>query len=185
MGLSVEDEKVDNVTVTTDMEEALALLNAGKRVILCSDSSTVAEVTLRASVSDRLLELQNVPDNMRQNRAPSPGTMGLMIDNSHPASRTYPPTATPTGNGFQWCINSYPLIIDRLPKDVDPVVEVIDNVERNYRLAPHARMQRWERETYDYQHRHRKRPPNIRKAHGCFQSVKEYMGSKNVSQRSL
>lgn len=27
------------------------------------------------------------------------------------------------------------LIIDRLPKDIDPIVEVIDNVERNYRLA--------------------------------------------------
>lgn len=129
-------KKVDNVTVTTDMEEALALLNAGKRVILCPDSSTVAEVTLGPLFQTDYWNyrmFRTICDKIEH--TPSPGTMGLMIDNSHPAFENYPTDSHTDWQWFPVVHNSYPLIIDRLPKDVDPVVEVIDNVERNYRLA--------------------------------------------------
>lgn len=129
-------KNIDNVTVTTDIEKALSLLEQGERVILCPDSSTVAEASLGPLFQTDYWNyrmFRTICDKIE--RTPSPGTMGLLIDSSHPAFDDY---ATDIHTDWQWfpvVHNSYPLIIDRLPKDVDPIVEVIDNIERNYRLA--------------------------------------------------
>ncbi len=129
-------KNVKGVTVTSDIDEALALLEKGGSVILHPDSATVAEATLGPLFMTDYWNyrmFRTICDNV--NRTPSPGTLGLLIDNKHPALASFP---TDTHTDWQWfpiVSNSYPLIIDRLPQSVDPIVEPIDNVERNYRLA--------------------------------------------------
>ena len=127
---------VENVTVTNNLKEALSLLAQGGRVILCPDSATVAKASLEPLFIPDFWNYRmyrSICDEM--NLTPSPGTLGLFINSNHPALSKFP---TDNHTDWQWysiVANSRPLIIDRLPQDVDPVIEVIDNVERNFRLS--------------------------------------------------
>lgn len=66
----------------------------------------------------------------------SPGTLGILTNPEHKALAEFP---TDTHTNWQWYSvvkNSYPLVLDAL-NDIDyrPIVQVIDNVERNHRLG--------------------------------------------------
>lgn len=69
------------------------------------------------------------------NRPVSPGTLGLLYNAQAPAFRSFP--------GFGrtdwqwWCIvrHSRPLILNSLPKEYRPLLQVVDNVERNHKLG--------------------------------------------------
>lgn len=66
---------------------------------------------------------------------PSPGTLGILCDPSHPAFGSFP---TEFHSNWQWwaiAINSNPLILDDMPMSLKPIVQVIDNFERNHRLG--------------------------------------------------
>ncbi|MCH5224609.1 MAG: beta-glycosidase [Muribaculaceae bacterium] len=128
--------KVDNVLVTTNLQEALKALEKGGRVILMPDSSTVAQASLEPLFTPDFWNYRmyrTICDEMHL--PPSPGTLGLYIDKEHPALAKFPTESHTDWQWYEIVANSRPLIIDRLPADVDPVVEVVDNVERNFRLA--------------------------------------------------
>ncbi len=132
-----EDMKpVKGVTMTSDLNEALSLLEKGKKVILTPDSATVASTTLGPLFMTDYWNyrmFQTICNNV--GRSPSPGTIGLLIDSNHPALSLFP---TDNHTDWQWfdiVANSRPLIIDRLPNSIDPIIEPIDNIDRNYRLA--------------------------------------------------
>ena len=62
-----------------------------------------------------------------------PSTMGLLMDNKHPALAKFP---TSTHTDWQWwdlCINSKSVSIDSL--NVEPIVRVIDNFVTNRSLS--------------------------------------------------
>jgi len=70
-----------------------------------------------------------------QNRPVSPGTMGILTDPSHPLFDDFP---TGSHSDWQWWSivkNSRPLILDRTPAGYKPVIQVIDNIERNHKLG--------------------------------------------------
>lgn len=128
--------KTKDITVTNNLTEALILLEQGEKVILCPDSNTVE----KASVDPLFVNdfwnyrmFRTICDEM--NLKPSPGTLGLLINNEHPALKKFPTDIHTDWQWFPIIANSRPLIIDRLPKDFDPIIEVIDNVERNFRLS--------------------------------------------------
>ena len=65
----------------------------------------------------------------------SPGTLGLLCDPEHPLFRDFP---TDEHTSWQWwpvVRSSHPFILDNTHKDYRPVVQVIDNVERNHKLG--------------------------------------------------
>lgn len=65
----------------------------------------------------------------------SPGTMGLLINSSHPALKDFP---TDTHTNWQWwnlVMNSRPMILDKYSNNFRPIVQVIDNWDRNHRLG--------------------------------------------------
>lgn len=128
--------RIEDVILTSDIDFALSALQRGEKVILAPDSSTVAPATLGPLFTTDFWNyrmFRTICDKLE--RKPSPGTLGLLIDESHPAFKKFPTSFHSDWQWFEVVNNSYPLIIDRLPKEVDPIVEVIDNVERNYRLA--------------------------------------------------
>ena len=66
---------------------------------------------------------------------PSPGTMGLLIDEKHPALSQFP---TDFHSDWQWWLptqNSSPIILDDAPVELLPLVETIDNVWRGHRMG--------------------------------------------------
>lgn len=65
----------------------------------------------------------------------SPGTLGILTDPSHPLFNSF---ATENHTNWQWfpvVKASRPLILDNLPAGYRPMVQVIDNIERNHRLG--------------------------------------------------
>lgn len=64
-----------------------------------------------------------------------PGTLGLVCDPKHPALAHFP---TEFHSNWQWwhlVRNSRPLILDSTPDDYRPIVQMIDNFERNHKLG--------------------------------------------------
>ncbi|MCH5232389.1 MAG: beta-glycosidase [Muribaculaceae bacterium] len=127
---------VENVFVTDNLDEAIDLLDKGRRVILFPDSAVSAEASIPGLfVTDfwNYRMFRTICDEM--GITPSPGTLGMLIDSAHPSLKSFP---TENHTDWQWfpiVTNSHPLVIDRLPQEVKPIIEVIDNVERNFRLA--------------------------------------------------
>ncbi len=65
----------------------------------------------------------------------APGTMGLLIDAAHPALAAFP---TSSHSEWQWwdlVTDSRAVVLDAAPAAYRPVVQVIDNFERNHKLG--------------------------------------------------
>lgn len=69
------------------------------------------------------------------NRPVSPGTLGILTDPKHPIFNSFPTDYHTNWQWFSIIKESCPLILDRLPTGYKPIVQVIDNVERNYKLG--------------------------------------------------
>lgn len=66
----------------------------------------------------------------------SPGTMGLYIPNpQHPIFKYFPTDNHTSWQWFHAVKTSHPVVLDKLPYRYSPIVQVIDNVERNHKLG--------------------------------------------------
>jgi hypothetical protein len=64
-----------------------------------------------------------------------PGTMGILCDPTHAALANFP---TESYSDWQWWdlnINSVVFKLDSMPKDIEPIIQIIDNFSRNHKLA--------------------------------------------------
>lgn len=122
--------------LTSDLDEAIRLLEKGKRVVLTPDSATVSQTTISPLFTTDFWNyrmFRNICDSIGQ--PSSPGTLGLLINAEHPLFRDFP---TDNHTDWQWqpiIAASRPLLSSRLPASVDPIVEPIDNPEMSRRLA--------------------------------------------------
>ncbi len=69
------------------------------------------------------------------NKPVSPGTLGILTNPEHPIFNSFP---TDFHTNWQWWSiikSSNPLILDHTPADYRPIVQVIDNLERNHKLG--------------------------------------------------
>lgn len=67
---------------------------------------------------------------------PAPvGTMGLVIDNSHPVFRSFPCERYSTYPWWSMISHSASIIMDKASPEWQPIVQTIDNVERNHKLG--------------------------------------------------
>lgn len=112
-----------DVLVTTSFEEAINGLNQGKKVLLSPDIEDISGITGKF-----------VPVFWSPVHFPNqPGTMGLLMDPTHPAFSNFP---TDFHSNWQWwdlCKQSKTLILDSLT--VEPIVTVIDNFFKNRKLG--------------------------------------------------
>lgn len=69
------------------------------------------------------------------NKPVSPGTLGLLTNPGHSLFKSFPTDAYMNWQWFPIVKQSYPMILDRLPVEYRPIVQVIDNVERNHKLG--------------------------------------------------
>ena len=65
----------------------------------------------------------------------SPGTLGLLMDPEHPIFNSFPTDFHTNWQWFSVIKASHPLILDSTPKKYRPVVQVIDNLQRNHKLG--------------------------------------------------
>ncbi|MGC4235101.1 MAG: glycoside hydrolase family 2 TIM barrel-domain containing protein [Niabella sp.] len=116
--------RTTDVYFTRSVDEALKMLEEGKKVLLNPDTSAIKGVQGRfASV---FWSPVHFPDQ--------PGTMGILCNPQHPALQQFP---TAFHSDWQWwdlITSSKTMVIDSLPA-MTPVVRVIDNFFKNRKMA--------------------------------------------------
>lgn len=122
---AVQEVNTANAYFTTSPDEAIALLEQGKNVLLNPD--TAALKGARGRYPTVFWSPVHFPD-------PS-GTMGLLIDRESKAFAGFP---TETYTSWQWwdmVKNSKSMVLDELPVQINPLVRVIDNFFKNRSMA--------------------------------------------------
>ena len=76
---------------------------------------------------------KTISENM--NKPVSPGTLGIYTDPKHPLFHNFPTEFHTNWQWFPIIKNSRPFILDDTPQNYMPIVQVIDNFERNHKLG--------------------------------------------------
>jgi hypothetical protein len=122
--------------VTHSLDEALERLERGEHVLLVPDHNDIEDISIPGLfITDYWCYPMFRGICERNGKTPSPGTLGLLIDCEHPVFKSFP---TNSHSDWQWWSivkNSRSMILDDSPQDFLPVVQSIDNFERNHKLG--------------------------------------------------
>lgn len=126
--------KKNGVIITREMTDEIGKkMHDGARVLLMPDSTSLCVGGLFQTDYWNYRMFKTISEN---NKKPvSPGSLGILTDPQHPIFRCFP---TEMHTNWQWypvIKNSHPMILDNTAKDYRPIVQVIDNVERNHKLG--------------------------------------------------
>ena len=113
----------NNIVVTSSYTVAEQVLKKGGKVLLNPDFKTLD------GIEGRFVPVFWSPVHFPN----QPATMGVLVDDKHPAFKSFP---TDTHSDWQWwdlCINSKTIVTDLL--NVTPIVRLIDNFVTNHHLA--------------------------------------------------
>lgn len=123
----------ENAVVTGEWREARSALAKGERVLFLPKNIR----------SDRSVEgtyctdfwnypmFRSISESM--NKPVPVGTLGLLIDNAHPALAQFPSETYSTAQWYDIVSSSRTVILDG--SGIDPIVRTIDNCERNHSLG--------------------------------------------------
>lgn len=124
------------ITETNNLEVALQKLKAGEKVLFFPDHKKYQEFTVGGLFTTDYWNYKMFKGISENNHKPvSPGTMGLLMDPLHPLFKSFP---TEFHTDWQWwpmVKKSRPFILDNAPAGYKPLVQVVDNIERNYKLG--------------------------------------------------
>ena len=129
--------KTGNVVVARQLtDDVLNALKQGGKVLLMPRGEDCKEVTVGGLFQTDYWNyrmFKSICDRIK--KPASPGTLGILTNPEHPVFDDFP---TEYHTNWQWypiIKHSYPLILDGMPKEYRPIVQVIDNVERNHKLG--------------------------------------------------
>jgi hypothetical protein len=71
----------------------------------------------------------------RNGKPVSPGTLGILTNPNHPVFSSFPTDFHSNWQWFSIIKHSHPFILDHVPYDYLPIIQVVDNVERNHKLG--------------------------------------------------
>ena len=127
----------ENVTVATVWDDALTRrLQRGERVLFFPPHASVKDRTVPPQFISDFWNWQVFKKSAESmDRPPSAGTLGLLTDPRHPVFDTFP---TDSHTNWQWWSitqHTRPMILDDTPAAYRPIVQVIDNIDRNHKLG--------------------------------------------------
>lgn len=135
-----EDNKVEaaeDIYIANDLDNQLMnkLRGGGKVLLFPSKEKYQAQTVGGLFQTDywNYRMFKSICENI--NKPVSPGTLGILTNPEHPALADFPTEYHTNWQWFPIVKQSYPMILDRLPDEYRPVVQVIDNVERNHKLG--------------------------------------------------
>ncbi|CAH1191841.1 Beta-galactosidase [Paenibacillus auburnensis] len=116
-------------------DEVLALLEQGENVLLMPKPESLNNAIEGYYCTDFWCYpmFRSISESM--NRPIPVGTMGLLIDNSHPVFRDFPCEEHSTYPWWNIIENSKSFIMDGTDSAWSPMVQTIDNFERNHKLG--------------------------------------------------
>ena len=117
-------------------EHTMTALRQGKRVLLTPRHGSIEKQSVGGLFTPDYWNYAMFKTISEQNHKPvSPGTLGMLMNPKHPVFAAFP---TEGRTDWQWwsiALHSRPLILNSLPKDYRPVIQTVDNVERNHKLG--------------------------------------------------
>ena len=127
----------ENIVVSDKLDNAtLALLNDGKNVLLFPQAGDVVGVTVAGLFTPDYWNYRMFKGISEWLKKPvSPGTLSILTRPDLPLFTDFP---TEFHTNWQWWMivkNSHPLILDNTPAGYRPLVQVVDNIERNHKLG--------------------------------------------------
>lgn len=133
----IAEANFDGVTVTRDKKLFEKLYKVGRPVLYIPTEKDIRERSVGGLFTTDFWNY-NVFKGVTESLGiePSPGTLGLLIeDPKHEIFNSFP---TDSFTNWQWwhiVKNSRPIILDDMPADYFPIVQVIDNFDRNHKLG--------------------------------------------------
>jgi hypothetical protein len=126
-----------SITIATKLDSALLeKLKQGANVLLFPDHNMIKKQSVRPQfISEFWNWLVFKAGAEKQKRPVSAGTLGILTDPHHPMFRHFP---TEYHSNWQWWSitkNARPLILDKTDSTFRPIVQVIDNIDRNHKLG--------------------------------------------------
>lgn len=133
-----ENEKIPNTCkVVTRMDETVfQKLCDGAAVLWFPDHKEIADMSVGGLTTPdywNFAMFKGISEGMK--KPVSPGTLSLLMDPDHPLFKDFP---TEEHTNWQWWSlvkNSRPFILDSAPEGLRPLIQVVDNVERNHKLG--------------------------------------------------
>lgn len=115
--------------------DTISLLKQGKTVILAPKLSTLTNSIEGFFASDYWCYPMFKKICQEKGKKVAPGTLGILCDPKHPLFSKFP---TEFHSNWQWwhlLMNSRSIILDKTPSNCRPIVQTIDNFERNHKLG--------------------------------------------------
>jgi hypothetical protein len=133
----VNTDVPENINVSEKLDKVtLSGLNEGATVLYFPKFSDVSNLSVGGLYIPDYWNWRMFKGISESNKKPvSPGTMSILTDPLQPLLNDFP---TEFYTNWQWwpiVKNSRPMILDNTPKDYRPLVQVVDNVERNHKLG--------------------------------------------------
>jgi hypothetical protein len=124
------------ISIAKNLNEALLKLNSGEKVLFFPDHKKFTDFTVGGLFTTDYWNYKMFKGISENNNKPvSPGTMGILINPQHPLFKSFP---TEFRTNWQWWAivkKSRPFILDNAPAGYKPIVQVVDNIERNHKLG--------------------------------------------------
>lgn len=131
------ETKTTDVIIAGKLDEAFyTALAAGKSVLLFPDFKDSEDLTVGGLFIPDYWNYRMFKGISEANKKPvSPGTLSILTNPMHPIFKDFP---TEFYTNWQWwpiIKKSRPFILDNTLADYRPVVQVVDNIERNHKLG--------------------------------------------------
>ena len=125
------------IVISEDLDtQTLNTLKSGGKVLLFPSHTKYAAFTVGGLFTTDYWNYKMFKGiSERVNKPVSPGTMGILTNPEHPLFQSFP---TEFHTNWQWwpiVKKSRPFILDSAPDDYKPLVQIIDNIERNHKLG--------------------------------------------------
>jgi len=122
------------IIVTNELTETIAKqLENGKRVLLMPDSTKLCVGGLFQTDYWNYRMFKTICEGNK--KSVSPGTLGILTDPTHPIFKGFPTEMHTNWQWFPIIKASHPMILDNTGKNYRPIIQVIDNIERNHKLG--------------------------------------------------
>ena len=122
------------IIVTNELTETIAKqLENGKRVLLMPDSTKLCVGGLFQTDYWNYRMFKTICEGNK--KSVSPGTLGILTDSTHPIFKGFPTEMHTNWQWFPIIKASHPMILDNTGKNYRPIIQVIDNIERNHKLG--------------------------------------------------
>ena len=116
--------------------ETARILSSGGKVLLMPDSTQMKNLTVGGLFQTDYWNYRMFKTISENNNKPvSPGTLGILTKPEHPIFNSFPTEMHTNWQWFPIIKASRPFILDNTAVSYRPIVQVIDNVERNHKLG--------------------------------------------------